>query len=97
MGEMLVRREVMPITVAAGAVTVAVSVGASHAESAAIPAALVRMVSTVAAFIEFGSAPVATVASMYLPAAAPEYFRFTPGQKASVLQVAGAGTLYVTY
>jgi hypothetical protein len=55
------------------------------------------MVSTVAAFIEFGSAPVATVASMYLPAAAPEYFRFTPGQKASVLQVAGAGTLYVTY
>jgi hypothetical protein len=64
-----VKREIIPITVTAGAVTLAVSVGASHAESAAIPAELVRVVSTVAAYIEFGTNPIATNASMYLPAA----------------------------
>jgi hypothetical protein len=77
--------------------TVLVAIGAVHAESAVIPADSVRLVATAACYVAFGAAAVATAASMYLPANVPEIFQFTPGELVSVLQVAGAGNLYITW
>ncbi len=92
------RREMIPVTVPAGATTVTVSIGGSHAESAAIPAPdLVRIVATSACYADFGPAPVADATKMYLPAGVPEYFHWNSGDKVSALQVSGGGTLYVTY
>lgn len=56
----------------------------------------VRIVVTSAAYISFGTAPVATAADIYIPADWPEYFEITPGHKVSALQVAAGGTLHVT-
>lgn len=57
----------------------------------------VRIVSTTAAYIAFGKAPVAASTSgSYIPADSPEYFIVSPGEKVSGVQVSGAGTLYVT-
>lgn len=77
--------------------TAAVTIGAAHAESSAIYASAVRLAATVACYVEFGSAPEADTSSMYLPANVPECFPFVPGEKVSVLQVSGGGTLYITY
>jgi hypothetical protein len=77
--------------------TLSVSVGASHAESVAINADAVRLVSTVDCFVVFGAAPVADNTCMFLPAKVPELFQFTAGEKVSVIQSTGGGTLYVSW
>jgi hypothetical protein len=77
--------------------TEAVTIGASHAESAVIAADAVRLIATAACYVTFGTAPVATAASMFLPANVPELFQFASGDKVSVLQVSGGGTLYVSW
>jgi hypothetical protein len=97
MGQQLVTRAVVPVTVQAGAVTTTVSIGGTHQESAAIVATRVRLVATAACYVDFGPTPVADNTKMYLPAAVPEYFNFNSGDKISVLQVSGGGTLYITY
>lgn len=58
----------------------------------------VRLVSTTDCFIEItveGTAAVANTGT-YLPAFVPEYFSCQPNAKVSAIQVASAGTLYVT-
>lgn len=77
--------------------TISVTIGASHAESAAVAGDVVRLVATAACYVAFGDDPEATSDSMYMPANVPEQFQFTPGEKVSVLQVSGGGTLYITY
>jgi hypothetical protein len=76
--------------------TVAMSVGASHSESGAIPADSVRLCGTVACNLAFGANPVATSSSMLLPASTPECFQFVPGQQISAIG-SGSGTLFITY
>ena len=78
--------------------TIAVPIGAVPALSAAIPADSVRLCGTSACYVTFGAAPVASAASMYLPADAAEIFQFVPGELVSVLQLGGGGgTLYITW
>ncbi len=91
----LVRRETLPAVLSG--TTVSINVGASHEESGAINAELVRLVATAACHVEFGTDPVATTGSLYLPANSVERFRLAPGDKVSVLQAASGGTLYITY
>lgn len=77
-----------------------VAVGASAAQSATpVPIGVhaVRLVSTTACFVEFGTAPVAdVVTNMLLAPNWPEVFRIRPGEKVSVIQSAAAGTLNIT-
>lgn len=56
----------------------------------------VRVVVTSAAYVLIAKDPTATAASVYMPADSPEYFTVNPGEKASAIQVSGAGTLHVT-
>ena len=77
--------------------TQTLAVGASSAATgSAIGAQLVRLVSTVDCYIANGAAPVATNASMFLPASKPEIFVLALTDKIAVLQVSGAGTLFIT-
>jgi hypothetical protein len=90
-----VKREMVPSPL--GNTTVAVTIGAVHNESAAIPAYIVRLVATAACFVAFGTSPVATASSMYLAPNVPERFAFNNGDLISALQAVGGGTLYITY
>jgi hypothetical protein len=56
----------------------------------------VRLICTTAAFVRVGDNPTATASDVYVAAGIPEYVTITPGQKVSAVQVASAGTLYVT-
>ena len=89
MAQQIIRREALPA--ALRGTTITVTIGAAHAESAAINAELIRVVATVACHVEFGSAPVATSESMFLPADAPEYFRFTAGDRGLRARSLGRG------
>jgi hypothetical protein len=67
--------------------------------TAALPANTknVRVVSTTDCFIEIGTAPTAVANSgLYLVAYQPEYFGCPASGKVSAIQVAGAGSIYVT-
>jgi hypothetical protein len=63
----------------------------------------VRLVTTAACFVEIGKVAVTNVAptaiantSMYLAAGIPEYFACYVGAFVSAIQVAAAGSLYIT-
>ena len=75
-------------------ITVAVSIGATHNESAAVNCDAVRLVATVDCFVAFGA--LADSSAMFMPAKVPEVFQFTPGQKVSVIRASRDGVLYVT-
>lgn len=58
----------------------------------------VRVVSNTNCWIAFGAAPVAvaqTTPSIYLPAATPEYFWVSPGEKIAVIWDTAAGFLNI--
>ena len=93
----LVQRESLPGVSLRGATTVTVTIGASHNESAVIAASTVRMIATAACFVDIGAAPVADNTKMYLAPNVPELFKFNSGDKVSVLQSVGGGTLYISY
>jgi hypothetical protein len=57
---------------------------------------VVRLVSTVNAFVQIGTAPVATALNMFIPAYSPEYFTVNPQTKVSGLSQNLSGTLYIT-
>jgi len=57
---------------------------------------MVRVCSTSACYIAFGTAPTATTAGIYIPANVPEYFTCSPGEKVSAIQLSAGGTLHVT-
>jgi hypothetical protein len=73
-----------------------VSIGAAHTESSAIQADAVRLAASAPCYIAFGSNPIATSSSMYLPGAA-EIFAFNAGDKVSVLQASSAGVLSISW
>ena len=56
----------------------------------------VRVVTTTAAFVSFGSSPTATTSDIYLPADTPEFFHVAPSSKVSAIQLSAGGTVYVT-
>lgn len=56
----------------------------------------VRVLATTDVWIAIDSAPTATSTGAYLAGLIPEYFTVSSGQKVSAVQVASAGTLYVT-
>src|SRR5262245_4081815 len=59
----------------------------------------VRIVSTVACWLAFGTSPVAavrSVGSMFLPASLPEYFWVKPGEQVAVIQDNVGGFCYIT-
>lgn len=75
--------------------TVAIS-GTSAQTTNAVDSYVVRLISTSACFIKFGSDPTASSSEAYLPAETAEYFAINPGDKVAVIQSASSGTLYVT-
>ena len=74
---------------------VLVSIGATSAVSATVGSSVIRLVSTVACYVAIGASPTATSSSMYLPANMPEYFVVDPTDQVAVLEVSGAGTLFI--
>jgi hypothetical protein len=76
--------------------TVTLAVGAASSATVAIGASLVRVVSTTACYLAFGSTPTATSSGVYLPANWPEYFVVNQTDAVAALQVSAAGTLFVT-
>ena len=47
----------------------------------------IRVISSAACYLKFGTAPTAVVTSKYLPADTAEYFAVVPGQKVAALAV----------
>lgn len=70
---------------------------ATHGVSAPVGAGcnVVRVTCTTAAFIAFGTAPVATANDVPMQAGVPEYFICSPNSKVSAVQVASGGNLSV--
>jgi hypothetical protein len=89
-----VSRAVLPFISPGTSLTV--TIGAASAASAAVGASVIRLVSTVDCYIAIGASPTATATSMFLPAKEPEYFVVDPTNEVAVLQVTGAGTLFIT-
>lgn len=69
-----------------------VAVTASHLESAVFSATTkrVQLVSTVDAYVAFGTSPVADSTGYYLVAKVPQLFGVNPNEKVSTLRVGGA-------
>ena len=77
-------------TVAAGSTSAASSAFGSETRE-------VRIVTTVDAYVEFGSSPTASSSSLIVPAFTVEYFRVAPASKVAVLRVGSTtGTSRVT-
>jgi len=82
-------------------VSQALTVGASSVQSA-LPQAgvtIVRLFSTVDAWVSFGSNPTAVAegaTSMFLPAGIVEYFEIRADEKIAVIQNSTSGKLYLT-
>ena len=71
--------------------------GFSHQSTAfAASTEIIRIVATVACWIEVGLNPTATDTKTYLPAGVVEYLNTQGGWKIAALQAASAGTLNVT-
>jgi hypothetical protein len=87
-----------------GAPQKAASINVAYTAAAGTTAAVssvtntVRCVSTTDCYIEISEAGTAATAAsgLYLVALVPEYFICPPNAKVSAIQVAAAGTLYVT-
>lgn len=83
-----------------GGTSQVVALGASSTKSNQLGAGttIVRLVSTVAAFVNFGGTGVVAAAntSIYLAPNVPEYFGVTPGSYIAGIQASGAGSLYIT-
>jgi hypothetical protein len=75
-----------------------VVVGASDADSAAINAFEIMLISTTACFVTVGANPTAgdTAGSTYLPAGERLHMQITPSFKVSVVQVSAGGSLFIT-
>lgn len=74
------------------------AVASTTAQSSAFGAntTIVRLRSTTDCFVEFGSNPTATSASMFLPSGVTEYFGVVGGSKLAVIRSSADGTLYIT-
>lgn len=74
-----------------------VAIGATSVQSASIgdTTGIVRLSASTDCFVAFGTNPVATVNSLYLPAGMVEYLGINPGEKVAVLQVSAAGFLSI--
>jgi len=81
-----------------GGVTVAYTGTAGTTAAISAGAVALRVVSTTDCFIEISVAGTAAVATtgLYLPAFSPEYFSCPPSAKVSAIQVATAGSIYVS-
>ena len=75
-----------------------VAIGSASAQSTAFAATaeVIRIVATVACWIQIAADPTATTNTTYLPAGVVEYFHVQGGWKIAVLQASAAGTLNVT-
>lgn len=77
-----------------------VALSGSSAKSAQLKGGttIVRLVSTVACFVNFGDTSVVAAANsgMYLAPNVPEYFGVTPSSFIAGIQAASAGSLYIT-
>jgi hypothetical protein len=70
--------------------------GTAAATANPVGSTFVRIVCTTAAFVSFGTTPVATTADLYLPANLPEWFPIDPAYKVSIIQQSAGGSAYVT-
>ena len=79
----------------------AVTVGAASVQAAAFGAdvSIIRLFSTVDAWVSFGANPTAVIegsSSMFLPGGVVEYFEINTGEKLAVIRNSASGKLYVT-
>lgn len=76
-----------------------VNSGSVTAASFSSGVSIIRLFSTVDAWISFGSAPVAIAEnanSMFLPGGIVEYFEIKSGETLAVIQSVSSGKLYIT-
>lgn len=77
--------------------TKTVAAGASTAQSSAVgTAGVYSIVSTVDAYIEIGSSPVATTTTMFLAAGIPLFMRLEATDKVAALQKSSSGVVHIT-
>ena len=77
--------------------TKTVAAGASTAASAVMgTAGVYSVVSTTDAYIEIGTAPVATATTMFLAAGIPLFMRLTATDKVAALQKSSSGVVHAT-
>ena len=62
----------------------------------AVASSVIRVVCTSNAHIKIGASPTATTNDVYMAANVAEYFRCSPGDKVSAIQVSAGGDLHVT-
>jgi hypothetical protein len=71
--------------------------GTSAVTTNAVNAPFVRLASTTACYVQFGSSPTATTSDMLVNASIiGEVFKMEPGWKVAAIQVSAGGTLSVT-
>lgn len=86
---------VAPFKVARAQTPVAYTGTAAASAAVGVGINVVRITTTTAAFIAFGSAPTATVNDIPMQAGVAEYFLVSPNSKVSAVQVAAGGNLSV--
>jgi len=72
------------------------AVGSTSAQSPAVGASVVRLLSTVDCHIVFGPTPVADTTCLFLPASTPEYFACYPTDLVAAIADSASGSLYIT-
>jgi len=70
--------------------------GSTQSTATSTNTRIVRLVSTTACHVAFGSNPTATTSSTYLPAGSVEYFKIKGGDKIAAIKNTAAGSLYIT-
>jgi hypothetical protein len=73
-----------------------IAIGSGHLESSALGANVVMLCATSDCHVVFGTTPTATASDTFLPAKIPVTFACLSTDQVSVIQDAGAGTLYIT-
>ncbi len=73
-----------------------VAIGASSVATEPLGSGVVRLLATADCHIALGSAPVADVNSLFLPANVSEYFACEASDKVAVIRDSSDGQLYVT-
>lgn len=82
-------------------VSQAITVGAASVQASSFSdgVTIIRLFSTVDAWVSFGSNPTAVVegaSSMFLPGGILEYFEIKNGEKLAVIRNTASGKLYIT-
>jgi len=84
------------LTKIAGTTQVLTSSGSAAQSTALTDVTKIRIATTAAIYVAFGTNPTATSSDLIMGIDAIEHFKITPGHKVSVLQVTAGGKVSIT-